>query len=422
MKNIFIISLLMFAFAYTAYSQTQPEMEIEIPPLGDLEMIPDQFIVMIKESVAKPVILQDMGTVQDRNRKETSGQLAREANEAVINAVAERSGVKRDNILHVYADVVVGFAAKLTPDQVIRLQSDPDVEEVYQDFEFGLTQTEVEYDPIIEETAFAAQTTPCSITKAGGSVNGANKSTWIWIADTGIDLDHPDLNVETSGTFAKSFVWNESVNDGHGHGTHVAGIAAAKNNTIGVVGMSAGAKVVPVKVMKNNGKGSNSDIKAGLNHVAKHYIKGDVVNMSLGQKGKNNCENTSLGIRNAIRNLADAGVHVVIASGNESSCANDYFPGCIDRTRVYTVGSISCNNVCAASSNFSIGPVDWVAVGVSVLSTWKGGGYTTSSGTSMAAPIVAGIIHSKNGAPVSAGNISCGNGCAAAKNYKIAKR
>lgn len=422
MKNIFITCLMLFAFATLANAQTQPEVNVEVPPLEDMQMIPDQYVVLLKETSAKPVILQDIAATEDRSRKEASGQRAREANEAIIRTVAARSEIKEDAILHEYADVIVGFAAILSPDQVSRLQADPDVEEVAQDFEFGLTDTYVEYDPVLEAAAFKAQTTSCSVTKAGGPTNGANKKTWIWILDTGIDLDHPDLNVQTSSTYAKSFVKNLTANDGHGHGTHVAGIAAAKNNSIGAVGVSAGATVVPVRVMGNNGKGSMSDIKAGLNHVAKQYMKGDVVNMSLGTKGKNNCENTSRGVRNAIRNLADIGVHVVIASGNESSCAYDYFPGCIDRTRVYTVGSITCSEDCAGSSNFGVGPVDWVAVGVGVFSTWLNGGYANSSGTSMAAPVVAGIIHARNGAPLSAGTLNCANGCAAIKSYKIAKR
>ncbi len=107
---------------------------------------------------------------------------------------------------------------------------------------------------------------------------------WIWIVDTGIDLTHPDLNVETNTAYAKSFVGG-SANDCNGHGTHCAGIAAAKNNTIGVIGVSAGARVVPVRVLNCQGSGSSSGILSGLNHVAANDEPGDAVNMSLGVIG-----------------------------------------------------------------------------------------------------------------------------------------
>jgi subtilisin family serine protease len=210
------------------------------------------------------------------------------------------------------------------------------------------------------------------------------------------------------------------VDDGQGHGTHCAGIAAAKNNTIGVVGVSAGARVVPVKVLPNSGTGEWSWLLAGLNHVAMYDIPGDVINMSLGGYGYINCENSWFALRDAIKNLGNSGTYVVMAAGNDNADANMNRPGCINGTRVYTVGGMSCANACYINSNWNTTlnvPVDWVAVGVSVYSTYKNGSYGTLTGTSMAAPHVAGIIHSKNGPPASAGNISCKG-----KLYPVAKR
>jgi subtilisin family serine protease len=92
-------------------------------------------------------------------------------------------------------------------------------------------------------------------------------------------------------------------------------------------------------------------------------------------------------------------------------------PGCINGTRVYTVGSISCSKACSYFSNFNGGVVDWVANGESVYSTIPGGGYGYKTGTSMACPVVAGIVHARGGAPVSGGTVTCKGA-----TIKIAKR
>lgn len=374
-----------------------------------------QYIVVLKETVARPVV-QHQRTNADRLQKEQLNRNTRTNNLSKVKEVTAKSNLKPTSILTEYADVVVGFCAKLSDAELRTLRTNPDVEGIYPDFEVKLVANSLS-EECIEEEAFAAQTTTCAITKAGGAADGSTKSTWIWILDTGIDLTHPDLNVQTNTTYAKSFIPGQTINDGHGHGTHVAGIAAAKNNGFGVVGVSAGAKVVPVKVLANSGTGSFSGILSGLNHVAQYDIAGDVVNMSIGAYPTFNCENSNPTLRNAIRALGNAGTHVVMAAGNDSGNANLNMPGCINGTRIYTVGSITCTNACSSFSNWGTPSVDWVAVGSDVFSTYKGGVYTSMSGTSMAAPVVAGIIHARGGAPVSGGNVLCGG-----TNNKIAKR
>lgn len=154
--------------------------------------------------------------------------------------------------MHEFADVLVGFSVRLTDAEVFTLRKDKDVVSVRQDYVVNIGNTEIKQ--VNSNTKALPQTESCAVTQAGGSSDGSQKYTWIWILDTGIDTTHPDLNVQINTPYMKSFT-GEPVNDLNGHGTHVAGIAAAKNNDIGVIGVSAGAKVVPVKVLSNAGPG-----------------------------------------------------------------------------------------------------------------------------------------------------------------------
>ena len=378
------------------------------------EAIRGQYIVILKEIVAKPVIKQQKKN-NNRAQKERENKDMRDENLLKVREVRRKKNISESTVISSFADVLLGFSAKLSDEAVISLKSDPDVQGVYQDYKIML-------GPVLSEAAppeinEVAQTITCAVNKAGGPVDGASKSNWIWILDTGIDLDHPDLNVQTNPLYAVSFIAGQAADDGHGHGTHCAGIAAAKNNNIGGAGVSAGAMVVPVKVLDNSGSGSWSALIEGLDHVAKFDNPGDVVSMSLGGYGYNNCENSNPSVRDAIRNLGSAGTFICMASGNDGKDAAKNFPGCINAINVYTIASIDCSNNCSGFSNLSGQVVDWVAVGQSVYSTYKNGGYATLSGTSMATPVVAGIIHSRNSPPTNGGTLKCKG-----TSYKIAVR
>ena len=379
----------------------------------DARAIPGEYIVKIKATSIKPLIqqVQDISRTDREANFKNSSQL-RDRVESQLDEIAKRNGVSR--ISQKFVDATVAFhLTDLSQDLANRLMKDPDVEAVVPNFLYTIPKLPIEFPKL------STQQTPCAITSAGGFVDGSAKSTWIWILDTGIDTDHPDLNVQISPTFARSFIAGETIEDGNGHGTHVAGIAAAKNNLFGSVGVSAGAKVVPVKVLNNAGSGSWAALLNGLNHVAMYDIPGDVINMSLWGYPTTNCENSNPALRDAMRNLGLAGTFVVTISGNAGDCAGSSkaLPGCINGTNIFTVASMTCEKACSAFSNWGNPSVDWVAVGSNVYSTFKDGGYATLSGTSMASPVVAGIIHARGGAPLSAGNITCCNG-----TYRIAKR
>lgn len=229
------------------------------------------------------------------------------------------------------------------------------------------------------------QTTPYGITRVGGPVDGTGKTAWV--IDTGIDLDHPDLN--TSRPCHANFVTkgnDQSGDDGQGHGTHVAGTIAALDNGIDVVGVAPNAYVCAVRVLDNSGSGTWEGVTNGVNYVAANGASGDAANMSLGGSGSNAT------LEQAIKDAASKGIRFAIAAGNDGDFAGNYTPARTEGTNIFTVSAINSSDCMPSWSNWGNPPVDFAAPGVSVLSTKKGGGTTTMSGTSMAAPHVAGIL------------------------------
>lgn len=195
------------------------------------------------------------------------------------------------------------------------------------------------------------------------------------VIDTGIDVDHPDLSVYGGVTYVKG---SKSYDDDNGHGTHVAGIVAAVDNAVGVVGVAPNAELYSVKVLNNRGSGYVSDVIRGIEWSINHNM--DVINMSLGS-------NAGVSALEDILNVAkNSGIITVAAAGNDG--AEIDYPGAYSST--IAVGAIDRNMELAYFS--SIGPeLDVVAPGVGIKSTYKGGGYKSLSGTSMATPHITGL-------------------------------
>lgn len=319
--------------------------------------IPDQYIVVLRDDVTNP------------------GAAAKD--------IAQRHGLA---LGLVYEHALKGFSATIPAPVLDRVKSDARV-------------SFVEQDQLVE--AFA-QTIPTGInridadlssTKAGDG--SGSVTVGIAIIDTGIDLKHPDLNVQTKQkTCVKG---TKNANDDNGHGTHVAGIAAAKDNGSGVVGVAPGASLYAVKVLDRTGSGTISQVICGVDWVTANAASIGVANMSLG------CKCHSDALHNAIIKSVNKGVTYAVAAGNSASDVKDFDPA--SYPEVITVSAIAdsdgrCGGLGAATnygaddtfasfSNFGAG-VDLAAPGVSIYSTYKGQSYATLSGTSMASPHVTG--------------------------------
>ena len=266
-----------------------------------------------------------------------------------------------------------GFIARITAEEAEVLRHDDAI-------------AAVEPDRIISLGSCFTVVEPRLVTwniKRIGYGNGIGKTAWI--IDSGIDFDHPDLTVDQ--TRSKSFIEGQtSADDQNGHGTHVGGIIGAKNNTFGVLGVASGASLVALKVLDNDGEGNLSYIIQALSYVSTNAEAGDVVNMSVGG------ESGSSILDQQVKNMASRGIYFSIAAGNEGKLANLSSPARANAENIYTVTAIDSLDNFASFSNYGNDVVDYAAPGVRILSTWTDNRYAYASGTSMAAPHVAGLL------------------------------
>jgi subtilisin len=327
---------------------------------------------------------------------------------AIPTAVAARHGLAPK---FVYKTAINGFAGFVPPGILKKLQADPDVVTIAPDREVAAIGK-----PSGGGTARRAdQLVPAGVHRIGADqvfINTADVG--VAVVDTGLDTTHPDLNVSASFYSA----YTTTGKDDHGHGTHVGGIIAAKNDGYDVVGVAPNATLYAVKVLNRSGSGTDSTVMDGLDWIAENYetvvpnIR--VVNMSLGRPGYAGDNST---YQTALEKLDTFGITVVVAAGNDSTVEiSNEVPACYPQ--VIAVASTTALNGKSSYRGFAGIPADTASYfttdgagveisapgedqenvsrtgaisTVGILSTRLGGGTTRMSGTSMASPHVVGV-------------------------------
>lgn len=220
------------------------------------------------------------------------------------------------------------------------------------------------------------------------------KGITVLVLDTGCPVNHPDLNANIDVTKCYSFISGEDIWDSHvGHGTHCSGTIGAADNTFGIVGVAPEVTIVTGKVLNKNGRSVGNSIDRGLAYALE--LKPDVVSMSLG--GPNPMPQA----HNIIKRLVDQNIAVVCSAGNNGE-ENVLYPARYDEC--IAVGSYS-NSLLKDKSVFSSwgDSLDIMAPGEKILSTYLNQSYAVLTGTSMAAPVISGVVallksyHRKNG-------------------------
>jgi subtilisin family serine protease len=341
--TLFLIAAAMFSWSSgMVLAQESPMPAAEPAPAQSV--IPGQYIVVLEDEV----------------RDST----------AVAREHAQRHSAQ---VLHTYQHALKGYTARI-PDQRL--------DEVR-------AEERVDYVELDQRAYATAQTLPWGINRVdadrssteAGNGSGAVSKVNVYIIDTGI-YQHADLNVVKHVNFAR----DGKNRDCYGHGTHVAGIATAKDNYRAVVGVAPGAPLTGVKVLDCDGEGTHSSVLKGVDWVTANAKKPAVANMSLAGPASKTLDD-------AVRKSARSGVFYTLAAGdNSASNACKFSParaGAGTNNGIATVAATNKRNVEPSWSDYGR-CVDIWAPGVSILSTKLGGGTATMSGVSQASPHVGG--------------------------------
>lgn len=272
-------------------------------------------------------------------------------------------------------DLLVGYAANLSVDEVRSLSSLKDVDYIQKNNIFKKLE--------IQKDAPWNLARVSSRNKVSGKMHYIHSNSGqhvdVYILDTGVDVSHSEF--EGRAKWGYNSAQNSTNQDVDGHGTHVAGIVSGKT-----YGVAKKANIIAVKVLGDNGEGSDSDVIKGISwaykRAKKSKNKGNVVNMSLGGDYSK--------VLNSVIKKASNLLTFVVAAGNENDDACKYSPS--SEASALTVAASTIEDKKADFSNFGR-CVDIIAPGQNITSSWIGEDETlTISGTSMASPHIAGIV------------------------------
>ncbi|MET9323764.1 S8 family peptidase [Streptomyces sp. NPDC003038] len=295
---------------------------------------------------------------------------AARSTDASGKAVAARYGAKIDRT---YSAALNGYSIEVSEAQARKLAADPAVKSVVQNRTFTVDATQPNPPSWgldrIDQRALPLNQSYTYPDKAGEGVTA-------YVIDTGVRITHQDFGGRAS--YGYDAIDNDNTaQDGHGHGTHVAGTVAG-----GAYGVAKKAKIVGVRVLNNQGSGTTAQVVAGIDWVTRNAVKPAVANMSLGG-GADSALDT------AVRNSIASGITYAVAAGNESTDASTKSPARV--AEAITVGATTSGDAKASYSNYG-SILDIFAPGSSIASAWATGDTATNtiSGTSMASPHVAG--------------------------------
>lgn len=377
LSGSFCLSFIAILFIFSCSTPEDPRIMEDNSSIVDLsafknEPIPGEYIVVFHED-----------RLSFRMDPENyDGNLARMKSET--EAFLRHYKISPEAISSVYALAINGFCARVGEDKIASIKNDPRVRYVEQNRKgtmgnaFGRAKKS-DPDP-------GTQQTPWGIERVGGPFIYRGKSK-VFVLDTGIDTNHPDLNVDVVNGFNPyGSLGFFGFDDENGHGTHVAGTIGALNNSTGVVGVAPGVPLVPVKIFVGRNAGYTFEgILSGIEYVGAKGKPGDVANLSFGGPDE------STAIDEAVLNVSERRkIWMVIAAGNSRLPGTAFSPARVNGRYTITVSAMDSNDRLANFSHFGF-PIQYAAPGVRILSTIPNGSYGFSSGTSMAAPHVAGL-------------------------------